>query len=150
MRRDRDRPARTSDQPGRDLSGLLRQGWLSLALWMSVGLLLEGLLGYKIPAYLDDPQRRELLRLAHAHGTLLALVLVVAALWAEKRVPPRAAVAGLRLGAAVMPLGFGLAGIWHPEGDPGPLIWAVPPAALLVIFGIFAIALSHFKKAPTK
>ena len=31
------------------------QGWLSLALWMSFGLLLESLMAYKSPAYLDDP-----------------------------------------------------------------------------------------------
>jgi hypothetical protein len=86
---------------------------------------------------------------AHAHGTLLALVLVVAALWAEKQVPPRAALAGLRLGAAVMPLGFALA-VLAFRGRPGPLIWAAPPAALLVIFGVFAIALSHFRKLPAK
>src|SRR5262249_46745500 len=63
---------------------LLRQGWMSIALWMSIGLLLEGLLGYKIPAYLNDPQRRELLRLAHTHGTLLGIILVVAALVLER------------------------------------------------------------------
>ena len=62
---------------------MIFQGWVSIALWMSVGLLLEGLLGYKIPAYLSDPQRRELFRLAHTHGTFLGLVLVAAALCAK-------------------------------------------------------------------
>src|ERR1051325_6691731 len=63
---------------------LIAQGWLAVAFWMSVGLLLEGLLGYKIPAYLSDPQRRELFRLAHAHGTLLGVVLIAAGLCAER------------------------------------------------------------------
>jgi hypothetical protein len=128
---------------------LLLQGWVSIAIWMSFGLLLEGLLGYKIPAFLEDGQRRELFRLAHTHGTLLSLVLVAAALCVrlfEIR-PPAVAVAALRLGAVLMPLGFLLGGIWHPEGDPGVGIWLVPPGALMVIFGAIATALASRKKA---
>src|SRR6185295_4702903 len=79
---------------------LLRQGWASIALWMSVGLLLEGLLGYKIPAYLNDPARRELFRLGHTHGTLLGILLVVAALVLERGAQvPKAAHLALRIGA---------------------------------------------------
>src|ERR1044071_5251044 len=99
---------------------LLRQGWASIALWMSVGLLLEGLLGYKIPAYLNDPQRRELFRLAHTHGTLLGVLLVVAALvLARGAIVPAIAATALRVGAVLMPVGFFVAGIWHTESDPG-------------------------------
>ena len=127
---------------------MIFQGWVSIALWMSVGLLLEGLLGYKIPAYLSDPQRRELFRLAHTHGTFLGLVLVAAALCAARTGvnPPRIARMALRVGSILMPVGFLLAGIWHPEGDPGPAIWIVPPAALMLIFGAIAIALTFFRK----
>ena len=128
---------------------LLLQGWASIAIWMSFGLLLEGLLGYKIPAFLEDGQRRELFRLAHTHGTLLSLVLVTAALCVrlfEIR-PPAVAVNALRLGALLMPLGFLLGGMWHPEGDPGVGIWLVPPGALMVIFGAIAIALASRKTA---
>ena len=126
---------------------LMFQGWLSIALWMSVGLLLEGLLGYKIPSYLNDLNRRELFRLAHTHGTFLGLVLIAAAL-SEKRGAklPRVASQALSIGAALMPLGFFLAGLWHPEGDPGPAIWIVPPSALLIIFGAVSLALAHTKK----
>jgi hypothetical protein len=127
---------------------LLRQGWASIALWMSVGLLLEGLLGYKIPAYLNDPQRRELFRLAHTHGTLLGILLVVAALVLQRGAAvPKAAHAALRIGAVLMPAGFLVAGIWHSEGDPGLAIWLVPPGALLVIYAAVAFALAHFKKS---
>jgi hypothetical protein len=122
------------------------QGWISLSFWMAVGLLLEGLLGFKIPTYLEDAQRRELFRLAHAHGSLLGVVLVVAALWLETRVAPRAAIVGLRTGAVLMPVGFGLAGIWHPEGDPGVFIWLVPIGALLLVFGAISFALSTLKR----
>jgi len=124
------------------------QGWVSIALWMSLGLLLEGLLGYKIPAYLNDPQRRELFRLAHTHGAFLGLVLVAAALCSERtRDPlPRPARIALSAGSILMPFGFLLAGFWHPEGDPGPAIWLVPPAALMVIFGAIAIALACYRQ----
>ncbi len=103
----------------------LVQGWLSVALWMVFGLLLEGLLGYKTPAYLQDEQRRELFRLAHTHGTFLGLDLIAAALCGEhfNLSLPRAARIAIRLGAVLMPVGFLLAGIWHYEGDPGLAIW---------------------------
>ncbi len=124
-------------------ASMLRQGWISIAVWMAVGLLLEGLLGYKAPSYLNDLQRRELFRLAHSHGTLLGVMLVAAALTAQRfAAPPQMAQWALRIGAVMMPVGFLLAGIWHPEGDPGLAIWLVPPGALLVIFGVIALALS--------
>jgi hypothetical protein len=111
---------------------------------MTFGLLLEGLLGYKTPAYLLDDTRRELFRLAHAHGTLLGLIVLAAALSSQlfKLTPPRAAWISLRLGAAVMPIGFLLAGFWHYESDPGIGVWLVPPSALLLIFGVVSFALA--------
>jgi hypothetical protein len=120
----------------------LLQGWISIAVWMTLGLLLEGLLGYKTPAYLLDNERRELFRLAHAHGTLLGLLLVAAALCDAKfkLAAPRSVWLSLRVGAGLMPLGFLLAGIWHYESDPGLAIWLVPPAALLLICGVVAVA----------
>ncbi|MEP7339949.1 MAG: hypothetical protein ABI977_19580 [Acidobacteriota bacterium] len=126
--------------------GMLRQGWIGVACWMAVGLLLEGLLGYKAPGYLNDAQRRELFRLAHTHGTLLSAVLILAALTGARFGGPfgsaRLAQVCLRIGSVMMPLGFLLAGVWHPEGDPGLAIWIVPPGALLMIFGVVAMALS--------
>lgn len=121
-----------------------RQGWLGFALWMTFGLVLEGLLGYKIPAYLADPQRRELFRLAHAHGTLLSLLLVLAALWIERghSVPHRAICILLRVGSVLLPVGFLLAGVWHFESDPGFAIWLVPLGAVLIIFAVIALFLS--------
>jgi len=134
-------PARDSTTAAR---GLIRQGWASVALWMTLGLMLEGMLGYKIPAYLDDPQRRELFRLAHAHGTLLGVLLIAGGLCVRsgaielQRIASRA----LRLGAIMMPVGFAVAGIRHPEGDPGIAIWLVPPGAVLVIFAAISAALA--------
>jgi hypothetical protein len=141
------KPESESSEP-RWINRMMRQGWMAVAFWMTFGLLLEGLLGYKIPSYLDDSQRRELMRLAHTHGTLLGLVLVAAALCGERLAiaPARPIRFALRAGALLMPLGFLLAGIWHPEGDPGVAIWLVPLAALLAIFGVIGLALSAKRK----
>ncbi len=127
---------------------MLVQGWLSIALWMVFGLILEGFLGYKNPAYLQDEQRRELFRLAHTHGTFLGLVLIAAALCGQYFTLslPRVAGIAIRLGAVLMPVGFLLAGIWHYESDPGLAIWLVPPSALLVVFGAFAFAFASRAK----
>ena len=139
--------AKDKSQPTDWIASMLFQGWLSLALWMTFGLLLEGLLGYKIPAYLSDSQRRELFQLAHAHGALLSVILVVAAANAKSfaLAIPRVAQIALRTGAVLMPMGFLFAGVWHEEGDPGIAIWLVPFAALLVIFGAIVIAYACLK-----
>jgi hypothetical protein len=123
---------------------IAKQGWVSLALWMSIGLLLESLMAYKAPSYLNDLQRRELFRLAHAHGSALALLLVVVAIWirtVELKTSPLT-ILTLRFGATFLPIGFLTAGIWHPEGDPGVAIWLVPVSALALIFGIISLAIS--------
>lgn len=123
---------------------IAKQGWVSLAFWMSVGLLLESLMAYKAPGYLNDSQRRELFRLAHAHGSALSLLLVVVAIWMrtiELNISRLTAFA-LRFGASFLPIGFLTAGVWHPEGDPGITIWLVPVSALSLIFGIISLAMS--------
>ena len=122
-------------------TSLLRQGWSGLALWMALGLVLEGLMACKAPAYLADPVRRELFRLAHTHGTLLSVVLIGAALTAARHpFASRTIAPALRLGALLMPVGFLFAGIVHSESDPGPAIWLVPPGALLMLYGAVATA----------
>ena len=119
------------------------QGFAGIAVFMSFGLVLDALLGYKSPAYLNDPIRREMFRLAHVHGTLFGIVLVVAALTGrvyELEIPP-AVRRTLTLGAWLMPAGFLLAGIRHPEGDPGLAIWLVPFGAILMLYGVIRLAL---------
>ncbi len=53
-----------------------RFGWTSLAAWALFGLALEAAHGFKLAAYLDDNLRHTILRLAHAHGVILALVVI--------------------------------------------------------------------------
>ena len=57
----------------------LRLGWWSLLAFATLGLGLESLHGFKIRAYLDvsNETRRLMWTLAHAHGTLLAILNIV-------------------------------------------------------------------------
>ena len=116
-------------------SALVRQGWISLAVWLTLGILIEGLIGFRIPALLDDPLRREMFRLAHAHGTLLNLVLIAAAICARLemiRLGPIDSL-GLRASVILLPLGFLLGGLWHFKDDPGLGVGLVPVGALLLL-----------------
>ena len=68
--------------PARLAATHLRVGWWALLLFLSLGLVLESLHGFKLQWYVSvgTETRRELWRLAHAHGTMLALVNVAFAL----------------------------------------------------------------------
>jgi hypothetical protein len=124
-------------------AGLLTQGYLSIALFMTLGLALEGMIGLKSPAYLGDPLRRELFTLAHTHGALFGLLLVAAGLTlrAFGLELPRSALAALRIGSLLMPAAFFVSGISHPEGDPGPAIWLAPAGGVLMIYGVIVLGL---------
>jgi hypothetical protein len=130
------------------VSGLLFQAWLSIAVWMSFGLLLESLIGFRVPAYLNDPVRRELFRLAHTHGALLNIVLLLASLCVDRNLvaASKTAIWVLRIGAVLMPVGFLLGGIWHFEGEPGLGVWLVPLGGILVIFSVTNFAFTALKK----
>src|SRR6185312_12831409 len=82
-------------------SGVICQAWISLAMWIVFGLLIEGLIGFRSPALLDDAVRREMFRLAHAHGTLLNLVLIAAAICARLDLIRLGRATSLGLGTAV-------------------------------------------------
>jgi vacuolar-type H+-ATPase subunit I/STV1 len=120
------------------------QALVGVAVWMTFGMLLEGLIGYKTPLYLQDPVRRELFRLAHAHGTLLSLLLLGVALVCDRFELNTSKIVTiiLRCGVVLMPIGFLLGGIWHYESDPGVGIWLVPVAAVMVVFGIVSLAIA--------
>src|ERR671931_989136 len=63
----------------------LRFGWWSLLVFLSLGGALETLHGFKIGWYVGvgNEMRRLMFTLAHAHGTALALVNIVAGLTAR-------------------------------------------------------------------
>jgi hypothetical protein len=124
-------------------------GWLGLLVFLTLGGLLETLHGFKIGYYLDADHklRRELWRLAHAHGTLLALVQLGFALglphfghWTPGRL--RLASFFLLDAAWLMPLGFFLGGLMPGETDPSVGIVLVPVGAVLLLIAVTLILLS--------
>jgi hypothetical protein len=124
----------------------LRFGWWSLLVFASAGLVLESLHGFKVRAYLDtsNETRRLMWTLAHAHGTLLAIVNVVAGL-AWRSAPamppnPRLMSSALLAASVLLPGGFFLGGVAFYGGDPGMGTLLVPVGAVLLLFALFSIA----------
>ncbi len=123
----------------------LRFGWWALLAYLTLGLVLEILHGLKVSWYLDVgyETRRMMFTLAHAHGTLLALVNIAAALTVR-------AIAGLTLApfaahaliaaTLLLPGGFLLGGLVTYGGDPGLGIALVPIGALLLVAGVARLA----------
>ena len=130
----------------------LRFGWWSLLVYLSLGLTLETLHGFKIGWYLDvgNEIRRLMFTLGHAHGTALALVSIAAGLTARNvsgfELRPSVSFA-LIWAAILLPGGFFLGGIVTYGGDPGLGVWLVPVGALLLFYGVarFTIDLSKLK-----
>jgi hypothetical protein len=135
-------PGKTTDSAIRKT---LRAGWLLLAISLPFGVTLEALHGFKVQAYLASDMRREMWRLAHAHGTLLGILCLVSGLLAEahiaEAVRPRV-LAMIRWGAVLMPLGFFLGGVLNSEGDPSLGILLVPIGALLLVVALVRVALA--------
>jgi hypothetical protein len=124
----------------------LRFGWWSLLVFLSLGAILETLHGFKIGWYVDvgDETRRLMFTLAHAHGTLLAVVNIVAGLSVRivERFTLRPSVSFALIWAAILlPAGFFLGGIVIYDGDPGLGVWLVPIGAALLFYSIARIAL---------
>lgn len=119
----------------------LRFGWWSLFIWLCLGLVLETLHGFKVGWYLDvgAEMRRLMFTLAHAHGTLLALVNIAAGLTARAKSAelPRGASGALIWGALLLPAGFLLGGVWIHDGDPGVGVALAPVGGLLLLYGVF-------------
>lgn len=132
--------------PGAQLADRnLRFGWWSLLVFLSLGAVLEALHGFKIGWYVDvkNDTRRLMFTLAHAHGTLLALVNIVAGLSVRivERFTLRSSVSFALIWAAILlPAGFFLGGIVIYDGDPGLGVWLVPVGAALLFYSIARIA----------
>jgi hypothetical protein len=119
----------------------LRFGWWALFVSLSLGVVLETLHGFKLGWYLDvgHEMRRLMFTLAHAHGTLLALVNIAAGL--TLRAVPGFVLApsaswSLLWGAVLLPAGFFLGGLVIHDGDPGLGIVLAPIGALLLLYGV--------------
>ena len=125
----------------------LRWGWWSLAVFATLGLALESLHGFKVGAYLDvsNETRRLMWTLAHAHGTLLAIVHLAFGL--SVRVAPETIARdrpvisrGLVVASLLIPGGFFLGGIGFYGGDPGMGVLLVPLGAAALIAAVVLLA----------
>jgi hypothetical protein len=124
-------------------------GWSALFLFVLLGSFLESLHGFKLGFYLDpnNKLRRELWTLAHAHGTLIALIQIGFAAglphfgnWTAGRLK---LTSFFLLDAAVlMPLGFFLGGLAPSESDPWIGILLVPLGALLLVVAVALVIAS--------
>ena len=126
----------------------LRFGWWTLLLFLSLGIALEAMHGFKIGFYMDlsNKTRRLMWTLAHTHGTLLALIHI--AFGATLKILPAENIRLQRLaspsliGASILlPGGFFLGGAVIHAGDPGLGILLVPVGALLLFFTVLLTAL---------
>lgn len=122
----------------------LFHGWLLLAVFLPLGLTLEALHALKVQVYFGSILRRELWTLAHAHGTLLGILLLTFASLAERAIGEsilRQRISKLLiLGAWLMPLGFLLGGVLNSEGDPSLAILAVPIGGLCLLLALLLAA----------
>ena len=127
----------------------LRYGWWSLLVFLTLGLLLEVLHGFKVGLYLDvsNETRRLMWTLAHAHGVLLGLIHVVFGLCLRtvpELDPTNVSMASRTLvGASILlPGGFFLGGVSFYSGDPGLGVVAVPNGAAMLGVAVYLIARS--------
>ena len=135
----------------------LRAGWAGLLIFLALGMVLETLQGFKTGFYVDSPNatRRLMWTLAHAHGTLFALVNIAFAvslnlLTAGHEKTLRLASKGLLGGLVVLPLGFFLGGFRLFGSDPGVGVFLVPVGATLMLGGVTAVGLAFWRKQDEK
>lgn len=124
-------------------------GWWLLLIFLTLGIVLEVMHGFKIGWYLDvdNETRRSMLTLAHTHGTLLALVNIVFS-WTVTRLPEwnasnlKIASTCLLAASLLMPLGFFLGGLFPSDGDPSLGIVLVPAGAVFLLVAILLTAIA--------
>ncbi len=125
----------------------LRFGWWGLLAFLSMGAGLELLHALKLGYYVDvsNDTRRLLWTLAHAHGSLLAVVHIAfaatLALIPQWNGSPREwASRCLTIALVLIPGGFFLGGVFIYHGDPGLGIFLLPPGALALFAGVWLTA----------
>ena len=108
-------------------------GWWSLFVFVCLGIMLEGMLAFRVGWYLDvgdNETHRLMLRLGHAHGTLLSILnIAFAASLVRLSLPDYARTLASRcLTAATLlvPGGFILGGLFTHGSEPGLGIVLLP------------------------
>jgi hypothetical protein len=141
---------KTTDHAARSLARRhLQFAWWSLLCFLTLGILLESLHGFKASWYLKPAfaTRRLMWTLGHAHGTLLAMVHAVfsfSLMMASARLTRlhRWASPCLMAASILLPGGFLLGGIFTYAGDPGTGVLLVPLGAMLLFVGVLLAALA--------
>ena len=135
----------------------MRFAWWSLLGFLCLGIGLETLHGLKLGWYLDvsNETRRLMWTLAHAHGTLLALIHAAFAFtlphlpdW-----PPRSRniASSCLIGASVLlPGGFLVGGIWIYDGDPGLGVLFAPIGGVMLAIAVLLTAIGVQSRAPNE
>jgi hypothetical protein len=140
-------PAASGGDEAQVSSTHYRVGWWALLAYLSLGIVLESMHGFKIRWYLDvsNETRRLMWTLAHTHGTLLSILNIVFASTVRqmsgwqgggRKLASRCFIAALIL----LPLGFFFGGIFIHGGDPGLGVLLVPPGALVLLIAVFLTA----------
>jgi hypothetical protein len=124
--------------------------WWGLLAFVSLGLTLEALHGFKVDWYLNDAHetRQMMFRLAHAHGALLCVLDIVYALslkvFAAKSLARARVVSRLLIVALVLlPGGFLLGGLFIYDGDPGLGIVLSPIGAVALLLAVILAATGY-------
>ena len=150
--------AESAERVGRDdgfyLRRHLRFGWWSLLVFLTLGIALDAMHGFKVGWYLDtvNETRRLMFTLAHAHGTLVGLMQLgfaatVRALpgWTTRS---RDLASALLLAAGVLlPAGFLLGGVVVYDGDPGLGVLLTPIGAGVLFAAVLLTALGAHSAA---
>lgn len=145
-----DDEASESRRPG-ELDPVVRRhfrwGWWSLLFFLTLGIGLEAMHGFKVQWYVGEQNatRRLMWTLAHAHGTLMALIhlgfgaslyVVGKGRWFAIRSR------FLSIATALVPLGFFLGGWSIHDGDPSLMILVVPIGAIFLFCAVLLTAMT--------
>lgn len=123
----------------------IRLGLLALLVFISLGFVLEFLHAFRFGWYLGEETepRRMMWTLAHAHGTLVAVIhIAIGGAWPQLRRSARLRRASqcLDLSLFALPGGFFLGGLFVIPPDPGLGIALVPVGGLLLFAGVGLVA----------
>lgn len=139
----------TNDQNAASLAFFnVKFGLWTLLLYLTLGLALESLHGFKVAWYLEFETRRLMWTLAHAHGVLLSVLAIGFGAILHLADDPaagwqRTASACLMAATILLPGGFLLGGIYVYDGDPGAGVLLSPVGGALLFTAVLLTAINY-------
>lgn len=125
----------------------LRWSLLAAGAFAMTGMIVEAIYAFRVSGFIDDPVRREFLRLGHIHGALLLLANVALAWSTERLATPRSIAGPVRgagfAGGILVGLGFLGGGVWHGPNDPGVLVLLVPAGGLMFLSAAWTVGMTR-------